>query len=243
MLIEGRDITYRYAGEPVPVLSGLCFSINGPGFISLFGLSGTGKSTAARIISGELIPETGTVDIPGGSTVLYSHDSERLPGWCSVGEHIESVTPPTKRPLMTRLISEFGMDFMMDRWFRELSMGQKNRANLLRYLVQDFDMLIADEVLANVDELTRDHILALIKSCFPSKIFLYISHNAIEVARFSKKILVLPVNTSEGLSMIQVIRGLDMTQDKAVSQKALRDTVMNLLQTAASGRAFPSPGD
>lgn len=239
MQIRGRNIRYRYADEPSYVFSDLCFSITGPGLISLFGLSGTGKSTIARIISGELIPEAGTIVRPGNSTILYSHNAERLPGWCSVGEHVESITPEENHRLRKALIHEFGIGSIMNSRFRELSMGQKNRINLLRYLVQDFDMLIADEVLANVDEPTRNHILAVIKKRFSSKTFLYISHNAIEVARFSKTVLVLPVNSADSQALIKKVPGLDSTREETEPMETLQKTVMRLLQAAASGRADP----
>ena len=70
-------------------------------------------------------------------------------------------------------------------------MGQQNRMNLIRYLIQDFDLLILDESLANVDEALRETIILAIKEIFPAKLFLYISHNLMEVARFCKDILVL----------------------------------------------------
>ena len=54
----------------------------------------------------------------------------------------------------------------------------------VRYLLQDFDVLIMDESLANVDELTREKIILKIKALFPERCFLYISHNVAEVARF-----------------------------------------------------------
>ena len=62
----------------------------------------------------------------------------------------------------------------MGKRFNQLSLGQKNRINLIRYLVQDFQMLIMDESLANVDELTREQIILKIKLMFPDRLFLYI---------------------------------------------------------------------
>ncbi len=231
MLIEGKDITYRYTGEPDPVFSQLCFSIRGPGFISLFGLSGTGKSTLARIISKEIIPERGTLNIQHGLTILYSHNAERLPGWCTVGEHIQRVSTKGSDTLFRELVRELAVEAIMESRFRELSMGQKNRVNLLRYLLQDFDVLIGDEILSNVDEPTRNHILGTIKHYFPTKTFLYISHNALEVVRFSKQILVLPVNTGSAHRRMISMPGLDLAKED-YQPHGLQQRVMQLLQAA-----------
>jgi ABC-type Mn2+/Zn2+ transport system ATPase subunit len=75
--------------------------------------------------------------------------------------------------------------------YSQLSMGQCNRVNLLRYLLQDFSLLIMDESLANVDEPTRQAILYKIKSTFPETGFLYISHNVVEVSKFCDQIVVV----------------------------------------------------
>ncbi len=74
--------------------------------------------------------------------------------------------------------------------FSQLSLGQQNRINLIRYLLQDFDLLIMDESLANVDELTREKIILTIKATFPDRYFLYISHNVVEVSKFCREIVV-----------------------------------------------------
>ena len=63
--------------------------------------------------------------------------------------------------------------------------------DLIRYLLQDFEMLIMDESLANVDETTKEKIILKIQAMFPDRSFLYISHNVVEVAKYCDQILVL----------------------------------------------------
>ncbi len=231
MEIQGRNIGFTYDGESSPVFSGLDFTIRGPGFVSLFGLSGSGKSTLARIIGSELEASEGTVRITGASRILYSHNNERLPGWCSLENHLASVTPNGRARLLKRLSVEFGVENLLHGRFAGLSMGQKNRVNMLRYLVQDFDILIADEVLANVDEPTRNHILRIIKSTFPDRTFIYISHNAPEVAKFSRTVLVL--GSAGNRSEITEISGLDLISDDSGARESLRKTALRLLELAS----------
>jgi len=92
---------------------------------------------------------------------------------------------------MDELIETFGIEAIVASRFHRLSLGQQNRTNLIRYLLQDFDLLIMDESLANVDELTREKIILKVKTLFPERCFLYISHNVAEVAKFCCQILVL----------------------------------------------------
>jgi len=83
--------------------------------------------------------------------------------------------------------------------------------------------MILDESLANVDEKLRRAILPVIKERFPDKMFLYISHNLMEVARFCKEILVLAEPSRNMPS--RLIKGLDDTSGDPVDKSAL-DRVM-----------------
>ncbi len=191
MKLHCQDITLSYAEAETPVFAHLSFAIEGPGFHALFGPSGVGKTTLARLLIGQIQPAAGRILSAPGRRHLYTYNLERLPGWSSVGHHLDKVTPPARRPTRDDLVAQFGLENVLGQRFAQLSMGQKNRINLVRYLVQDFDMLIMDESLANVDEPTRERILLKIKALFPQRFFLYISHNVVEVARFCRQVLVL----------------------------------------------------
>ncbi len=232
MLIKGQNLTYRYPGEPVPLFDSLDFEVRGPGFISLFGLSGTGKSTLARLLCREIAPETGSISISAAPVTLYAWNTERFPGWCSVGQHIREVTPEHNLLSLDTMSEALNVAALLESRFRELSMGQKNRVNLLRYLLQDFDILIADEALANVDEPSRNRILGFIKKSFPDKTFIYISHNATEVARFSKDILILSVNRPH--TNLKTISGLNMPDASEPNPEKLKGTVLKLLEAATA---------
>ncbi|HID96709.1 MAG TPA: ATP-binding cassette domain-containing protein [Thermodesulfobacteriaceae bacterium] len=234
MRVSCRHICHKYPGAEAPVLDHLDWSLDGPGFFSFFGLSGAGKTTLARIISGEIIPDSGAVT-SHNLRILYMHNSERLPGWCNVGRHLKSVTPLHRSELLAGLLQAYGIEPVMERRFSGLSMGQKNRINLVRYLVQDFDLIIADEALANVDEPTREHILGHIKSLFPHKTFLYISHNALEVARFSQTVFILPQVAQGGIRHICRISGLNEQKGKKIPEESIQKCVFNILKAAGSG--------
>lgn len=235
MQIICKNLSYSYPGTPLNVFKGISFSLKGPGFFSLFGLSGVGKSTLARLLGKKLLPKTGTIDTDMGH-ILYAHDSERLPGWLSIKDHFQKITSDKNLHLLKTLTIDYGIDELLSHRFLSLSMGQKNRANLIRYLVQDFDLLITDEVLANVDEPTRYKILESIKKLFPERMFLYISHNVIEVVRFSRTIFVLP-QTQNGSKNLIKIDGLDQQGIRNPSDEMVREKVYEVLRAASTGEA------
>ncbi len=236
MEIYCQELFFTYPGQSVPIFQGLSWSLKGPGFYSFFGFSGVGKSTLARLICGEISPDSGRIGLKNGEKVLYAHNSERLPGWGTIQEHLATVTPAEKGELLQELIHTCQIDSCLKKGFRGLSMGQKNRVNITRYLVQDFDLLILDEVLANVDEPARNRILLKLKHLFPDKTFVYISHNALEVARFSKRVLILPQGSGESISTVYEMQGLDQIDLEKAYPEELQKTVYNVLRTAGSGR-------
>jgi ABC-type multidrug transport system ATPase subunit len=230
MHLECRNIQFCYPYSANSVLADLSLVLDKPGLHGLFGPSGVGKTSLAKILAGIIRPTSGQIRAEGLQTILYCHNLERLPGWSSVGRHLERITPPDKAGLKDSLLRQFGLDACLRRRFGNLSLGQRNRLNLVRYLVQDLQMLIMDESLANVDEHTRGTILTSIKEIFPQVFFLYISHNVIEVARFCSHIWVLrdPAKRPQAVR----IQGMDMRMAEAAGPQVLEKTMLEMMNAA-----------
>lgn len=229
-MLACHDITFRYPGAETPLFERLDVLIDAPGFHALFGPSGVGKTTLAKIISGGIDTFSGRVITDDNRPCLYTHNQERLPGWSAVGRHLEKTTPAGRHPLKEMLIHGFGLSDLMGKRFSQLSMGQCNRVNLLRYLLQDFGILIMDESLANVDEPTRHAILYTIKSTFPEAAFLYISHNVVEVARFCDQIVVF--RGADKSPQIHRITGQNHGEDQSLDKQALERSMLEIFNAA-----------
>jgi ABC-type multidrug transport system ATPase subunit len=229
-MIACHDITFRYPGAETPLFDGLDVTINKPGFHALFGPSGVGKTTLAKIISGNIEDFSGRIKVIGDMRCLYTYNRERLPGWSPVGRHLEKTTPSGRQLLRDELIHHFGLTKLMGMRYSQLSMGQCNRVNLLRYLLQDFSILIMDESLANVDEPTRQAILYKIKSIFPEAGFLYISHNVVEVARFCDQIVVF--RGAHQSPQTCRISGQDHRKDRPLDKNALERSMLEIMNAA-----------
>lgn len=230
MQLECIHIDFFYPGTQIPVLRDLSLHLNVPGFHALFGPSGVGKTSLAKLLAGGLSLASGQIRTEGVTSILYAHNQERLPGWSSIGRHLELVTPSHNAALKDALVVKFGLTSHLKQRFNELSLGQQNRINLLRYLVQDFQVLIMDESLANVDEQTRGLIVLTIKEMFPEAIFLYISHNVMEVARYCHRIWVLrDVHKSPQATSIE---GQDLKTDTVEKLPDLQQIMLEMVNAS-----------
>lgn len=224
------NIAFTYPGAQYPLFTDVSLQLTAPGFHSFFGPSGVGKTSLAKIITGSINKSSGEITTHRLNTLLYSHNKERLPGWSGVGRHLTRVTPSAKQANKDELVEIFGLSDCINSRFHQLSMGQQNRINLIRYLLQDCDLLIMDESLANVDERTREKIILAIKAMFPERYFIYISHNVMEVAKFCERIHVF--RSIDKSPQTITINGCNVKKGENLAPEALDATLLEIMNAA-----------
>ncbi len=230
MRLECRHIVFNYPQTDEAVFKDLSLDLTEPGLHALFGPSGVGKTSLAHILTGRLQAPVGNIHADQIKTLLYAYNMERLPGWSSVGRHLERITPAHKTTQKEELVKVFGLKPYLHQRFAQLSLGQQNRINLVRYLVQEFQLLIMDESLANVDEKMRADILFAIKEMFPHTFFIYISHNVVEVAKFCRQIWVL--RKAHKSPQAVMVPGEDQQRHEPLDHEALQQTMLEMMNAA-----------
>ncbi|NJL99189.1 MAG: ATP-binding cassette domain-containing protein [Synechococcaceae cyanobacterium SM2_3_2] len=163
-MLKAKGISYRYAPHLPWILKGVDLEIKAGERIGLWGSSGRGKTTLAKILAGYLNPMTGEVDLDGKplpsqafapvQLVFQNPELAINPRWRI--RQVLSETLPKSHPLNLEALAQHGVDpAWLDRWPHELSGGELQRIALARALGSQTRYLICDEITAMLDALTQ----------------------------------------------------------------------------------------
>lgn len=174
----------------------------------LFGPSGAGKSTILRTIAGLLIPGQGRIVISGKTLLDTTRGIAVPPGRRSIGfvtqqpglfphltvrENVAFGIRTLNRDIRDRRVLEmlhfFGAESLADRRTPLLSGGERQRVALARALAPAPDLLLLDEPLAALDDLSSQDILTRLLA-LDTRV-LYVSHDLAEIWRIPAEVIVL----------------------------------------------------
>ena len=191
-------------GEIVAAVNGIDLVIQSGEFFSMLGPSGCGKTTTMRMIAGFEDPTRGSVYLKGRDVtgvpanrrdVNMVFQSYALFPHMSVAENVafglEQRRVP-KEEIRTRVGEMLDIVDLAGREKRrpkELSGGQQQRVAIARALVKEPRVLLADEPTGNLDEDTRDEIIALLDSLWRERglTLILVTHDS-AVARRAQRI-------------------------------------------------------
>lgn len=184
-IIEFRDFSFQYYTQKKPTLKNINLTIGRGEKVLIVGLSGSGKSTLGNCVNG-LIPFvykgeiTGSCTVKGKDTRSMSvaelsktvgtvlQDSDGQFVGLTVGEDIafamenDCIDTQTMHKRVLDIARSIHIDDLLEQAPGELSGGQKQRVSLAGVMVDDVDILLFDEPLANLDPATGENTIELI---------------------------------------------------------------------------------
>ncbi len=173
---------YLTDGQRVRALDGLTLEVSRGEFVALVGRSGCGKSTLLNLAGAMDFPTSGQVLLDGISTstlkdatltqlrrerVGFIFQSFQLLHTLTVLENIELplllAGKPNARPTARERLAWVELEGLGDRYPHQLSGGQMQRVAIARSLVHSASVLLADEPTGNLDTVTGNAILELLR--------------------------------------------------------------------------------
>jgi putative ABC transport system ATP-binding protein len=184
-IVALQDVSKDYLtdGQRVRALHDISLTVDRGEFVALVGRSGCGKSTLLNLAGAMDFPTSGRVLLGGvdtsilndaGLTLLrrekvgFIFQSFQLLHTLTVFENVELplllAGRPNARAVARDKLAWVELDGLGDRYPHQLSGGQMQRVGIARALVQSPAVLLADEPTGNLDTVTGNVILDLLKS-------------------------------------------------------------------------------
>jgi len=179
--VEKVSKTYREGEIETSVLRGATLELSHGETTSLTGVSGSGKSTLLSLLAGLMLPDSGSVAFDGQDiTALDEAERARLRAgrvgvvlqrgnlipFLTAAENVElavELAGGDRAPARAReLLSELGLEHRLNHVPPRMSGGEAQRAALAVALVNEPDLLLADEVTGELDSQTADQVMEVI---------------------------------------------------------------------------------
>ncbi|MEM2815888.1 MAG: ABC transporter ATP-binding protein [Candidatus Bathyarchaeia archaeon] len=181
-LIELHNVWKNYGGSEI--LRGVNLTVDEGEFISIRGKSGVGKTTLLRIIGLLETPDHGEVKILGKNLSQLSDDEKSRLRLRAIGfvfqffnlipsltvlENIElplALAGVRKQERLRRareLLNYFGLANLAERFPETLSGGERQRIAVIRALVNNPKIILADEPTSSIDEENSQLLIGLLK--------------------------------------------------------------------------------
>jgi len=182
--LENVTKTYRQKERTIHALKDVSLSIPAGQLVAIQGPTGGGKSTLLQMLGALDRPTSGRISL--GEADLSGMPDAKLGGirateigfvfqgfnlipTLTAQENVETaleplgVTADERRRRATGALESVGLGDRAHHVPSELSGGQQQRVAIARALVKEPDVLLADEPTGNLDEQTRDEIMALLE--------------------------------------------------------------------------------
>ncbi len=232
--IKNLKKTYITGDVKTPVLHGIDLEINEGEFVAIMGPSGSGKSTLMHILSfldnlteGEYMFEGKDVSTLTSDELAHMRNEKigfvfqafNLLPRTTVYDNVALPLLYSKKKLdekdIKKAIKDVGLDHRIENTSNQLSGGEKQRVAIARAIVNDPDILFADEPTGNLDSKTGTEIMKILEKLNDDgRTIIMVTHEQ-DTASHAKRIVRLRDGMVES---DKIVNGRRRTGDGALSK-------------------------
>jgi len=197
-ILKFNNVSFDY-GPKRPILDEVDFSLRQGSKFALMGQNGAGKSTIFKLITGELEPETGTINKATRLKVSTAKQViKRSQFDWTIREFFQNCFEDKVYdldPKIEAVLEVVNLETDFTKVIKDFSGGQQARLLLASALIQNPDLLLLDEPTNNLDQAGIDHLTKFLidykKTC------IVISHDAEFLNAFTEGVFYLDVFTRQ----------------------------------------------
>jgi len=254
-MLELKNITkvYSTAGEKIEALKGINLRFRENEFVSILGPSGCGKTTMLNIIGGLDGYTSGDLIINGISTKEYKDrdwdayrnhsigfvfQSYNLIPHQTVLANVElaltlsGVSKRERRKRAKEALEKVGLGDQIRKKPAELSGGQMQRVAIARAIVNNPEIILADEPTGALDTETSVQVMDILKEIAKDRLVIMVTHNPDLAERYSTRIVKMLdgriINDSMPLTEDEVKRETEKARKKTVEAHKKKKPSMSL---------------
>ena len=194
VILRFDDVSYKYGDKKEILVEGK-FSIRSNTKITIMGQNGAGKSTIFKLITGELKPQEGKINIVPGNTIAIARQViPREQYDLTVREYFATAFKKQDYKMdqkIEKVMKEVDLKIPVDKQIKQLSGGQQARLLLAQAIIQEPDILLLDEPTNNLDGDGIGNLLDFLLSY--EKTVVVISHDADFLNIFTNGVLYVNV--------------------------------------------------
>lgn len=209
MSIVIENLTKSYGSQKA--LDGVSLEIKSGQITGLLGPNGAGKSTLMKIITGSVIPDTGSVMVNGVNVLKEPLKVQRVLGYLPehnpqylelyIKEYLEYVASIYKvdKTRVSQVIDMVVLGPEQHKKIGALSKGYRQRVGLAAALIPDPQILILDEPTTGLDPAQLVEIRALLREVAQEKTVLFSTHIMQEVVELCSSCVFLKSGRLQGV--------------------------------------------
>ena len=209
-MVRGRAGRIRRTKRVVHAVDGVTVTIAAGEACGYIGANGAGKSTTIKMLTGILVPTSGSVRTCGLDPVPQRRRLARDIGvvfgqrsqlWWDLplGESfrilaaIHRIRPQDARPRIEQLVGELGLGVLLDTPVRQLSLGERMRGEVAAALVHRPRLLVLDEPTIGLDMISKERLrqFLITERRTQGTTLLLTTHDMADIERLCERVLVV----------------------------------------------------